>query len=109
MGNIWEEQNKFSIWLKIEILACESQNQLGIIPNKDLKEIQSKANFDINRINEIEDEVKHDVIAFLTNVAEYVGPSSRFIHLGMTSSDVLDTCLAIQMKQSGELLLKDLL
>ncbi len=108
MGNIWEEQNKFSIWLKIEILACESQNQLGIIPNKDLKEIQSKANFDINRINEIEDEVKHDVIAFLTNVAEYVGPSSRFIHLGMTSSDVLDTCLAIQMKQSGELLLKDL-
>ncbi len=108
MGNIWEEQNKFSIWLKIEILACESQNQLGIIPNEDLKEIQSKANFDINRINEIEDEVKHDVIAFLTNVAEYVGPSSRFIHLGMTSSDVLDTCLAIQMKQSGELLLKDL-
>jgi len=108
MGNIWEEQNKFSIWLKIEILACESQNQLGIIPNEDLKEIQSKANFDINRINEIEDQVKHDVIAFLTNVAEYVGPSSRFIHLGMTSSDVLDTCLAIQMKQSGELLLKDL-
>lgn len=108
MGNIWEEHNKFSIWLKIEILACESQNKLGIIPNEDLKEIQSKANFDIQRINEIEDEVKHDVIAFLTNVAEYVGPSSRFIHLGMTSSDVLDTCLAIQMKQSGELLLKDL-
>ena len=108
MGRIWEDQNKFSIWLEIEVLACEAQAQLGVVPKEAVEVIRGKASFDVTRIDEIEREVKHDVIAFLTNVGEYVGPESRFIHLGMTSSDVLDTCLAVQMKQSGELLLADL-
>ncbi len=108
MGRIWEDQNKYRIWLDIEILACEAQAELGVIPAEAVRVIRERATFDVARIEEIEGEVKHDVIAFLTNVGEYVGPEARFIHLGMTSSDVLDTCLAVQMKQSGELLLADL-
>lgn len=108
MGKIWDEENKFRIWLEIEILACEAQAELGVIPREAVKVIRERARFYIPRIEDIEREVKHDVIAFLTNVGEYVGPESRYIHLGMTSSDVLDTCLAVQMKQSGELLLEDL-
>jgi adenylosuccinate lyase len=106
MGKIWNDENKFRIWLEIEILACEAQAERGIVPKEALNVIREKGNFNVARILEIEHEVKHDVIAFLTNVGEYVGPESRFIHLGMTSSDVLDTALAVQMKQSGELLLK---
>jgi adenylosuccinate lyase len=109
MGAIWSDQNKYSIWLEIEILACEAQAQLGAVPHEAVVEIREKARFDVARILEIEETTKHDVIAFTTNVAEYVGPSSRFIHMGMTSSDVLDTCLAVQLKQAGELILKDLL
>ncbi|HTK82749.1 MAG TPA: adenylosuccinate lyase [Bacteroidota bacterium] len=108
MGAIWTEENKFRTWLEIEILACEAQAELKAIPETAALTIRQRAKFDAARIEEIEAEVKHDVIAFLTNVGEYVGPDSRFIHLGMTSSDVLDTGLAVQMKQSGELLLKDL-
>ncbi len=108
MGNIWTDENKFRTFLDIEILACEAQAELGIIPKEAVKKIKEKAKFDVQRIDEIEQTVKHDVIAFLTNVGEYVGDEARFIHVGMTSSDVLDTGLAIQMKQSGELLLKDL-
>lgn len=108
MGRIWEEENKFKIWLEIEIYACEAQAEMGIIPHDSLKVIREKASFEINRINEIEKEVKHDVIAFLTNVGEFIGEESRYIHLGMTSSDVLDTSLAVQMKQSAELLLHGL-
>lgn len=108
MGNIWTDENKFRTFLDIEILACEAQTELGIIPKEAVKKIKEKAKFDVQRIDEIEQTVKHDVIAFLTNVGEYVGDEARFIHVGMTSSDVLDTGLAIQMKQSGELLLKDL-
>jgi adenylosuccinate lyase len=108
MGRIWEEQNKFQIWQEIEILACEAQAELGVIPQSAVDVIREKATFEVSRIEEIEREVKHDVIAFLTNVAEHVGPESRFIHLGMTSSDILDTCLAVQMKQSGEILLDGL-
>ena len=108
MGKIWEEENKFRVWLEIETLACEAQAELGIIPKEAVKLIRDKGNFNIARILEIEGEVKHDVIAFLTNVGEYVGPESRFIHLGMTSSDVLDTALAVQMKQSAGLLLNAL-
>lgn len=108
MGAIWSDQNKYSIWLEIEILACEAQAQLGAIPREAVVEIREKARFDVARILEIEETTKHDVIAFTTNVAEYVGPSSRFIHMGMTSSDVLDTCLAVQLKQAGELILADL-
>lgn len=104
MGAIWSDQNKYSIWLEIEILACEAQAELGIIPHDAVIEIREKANFEVAKILEIEETVKHDVIAFLTNVAEYVGPSSRFIHLGMTSSDVLDTALAVQLKQAGEII-----
>jgi adenylosuccinate lyase len=105
---IWEEENKFRIWLEIELLACEAQAALGAIPAEAARVIREKASFDVSRIAEIEREVKHDVIAFLTSVGEFVGPESRFIHLGMTSSDVLDTALAVQMKQSAELILEDL-
>ncbi len=108
MGNIFTDNNRYSIWLDIELLACEAQAELGAIPHEAVKIIREKAKFNIDRINEIEAEVKHDVIAFLTNVGEFVGPDSRFIHLGMTSSDVVDTALSVQMKQAGELLLKDL-
>jgi len=108
MGKIWDEENKFRIWLEIEILACEAQAQLGVIPAEAVRVIREKAAFDVQRIDDIEREVKHDMIAFLTNVGEHVGPEARFIHIGMTSSDVLDTALAVQMKHSGELLLDGL-
>jgi adenylosuccinate lyase len=108
MGKIWSEENKFRLWLEIEILACEAQAQLGVAPKEAVRKIRELAKFDVHRIEEIERETKHDVIAFLTDVAKAVGPESRYIHLGMTSSDILDTALAVQMKQSGELLLQDL-
>jgi len=108
MGNIWEDEFKFSTWLKIEILACEARVKLGEISEKDFDVIKEKAKFDVKRILEIEETTKHDVIAFLTNVAEYVGSESRHIHYGMTSSDILDTTLSFQMKTAGELLLKRL-
>ena len=108
MGRIWTDKNKYQTWLDVEILACEAQAALGVIPKEAVAVIRKNAKFDVSRIEEIEARVKHDVIAFLTNVGEHVGPEARFIHLGMTSSDVLDTGLAVQMKQSGELLLKDL-
>jgi len=109
MGKIWEDEFRFSTWLKIEILACEARVELGEIPKKDVDIIKAKANFEVKRILEIEEETKHDVIAFLTNVAEYVGPESRHIHYGMTSSDILDTTLSYQMKTAGEILLNDLI
>ena len=109
ISDIWSEQNKFSIWLKIEIFATEANNKLGIVPASALRKIKSKADFDVKKINKIESVVKHDVIAFLTNVGSYIGPDSRFIHYGMTSSDVLDTALSCQMKEAGELILKQML
>ena len=108
MGKIWEDKFKFDTWLKIEILACEARAEMGEIPMKDVDVIKQKANFDVQKILEIEETTKHDVIAFLTNVAEYVGPESRHIHYGMTSSDILDTTLSYQMKSAGELLLNRL-
>ena len=105
---IWTPNNKFKIWLNIEILACEAQCELGIIPKNSLKIIKKKADFQVERIDTIEKEVKHDVIAFLTNLAENVGIDSRFIHQGMTSSDVLDTCLSVQMKQSCKIIISEL-
>lgn len=108
MGKIWQDDFKFNIWLKIEILACEARCELGEIPKEDVNEIKKKARFDSAKILEIEKTTKHDVIAFLTNVAEFVGPASRHIHYGMTSSDILDTTLSFQMKAAGELLLKRL-
>lgn len=104
IGQIWTDENKFGIWLQIEILACEALANMGKIPQEAVKDIREKANFDVKRILEIEAEVHHDVIAFLTNVGEYVGESARYIHYGMTSSDILDTTLAVQMKQAGELI-----
>ncbi|MBE0597241.1 MAG: adenylosuccinate lyase [Desulfuromonadales bacterium] len=108
MARIWEPQNRFRIWLEIETLACEAQAQLGVIPAAAVEVIREKGNFDIERIDQIEAEVKHDVIAFLTSVAEFVGPEARFIHQGMTSSDVLDTCLSVQLVQAADELLADL-
>lgn len=105
IGKIWTDENRFRLWLEIEILACEAQAKLGRIPEDAVAEIREKANFDVARILQIEAETHHDVIAFLTNVAEYVGESARYIHYGMTSSDILDTTLAVQMKQAGELIL----
>ncbi|MCK4754012.1 MAG: adenylosuccinate lyase, partial [Calditrichia bacterium] len=102
IADIWSDNNRFSIWLKIEILAVEALSDAGVVPKSSLETIKEKANFDVSRILKIEEEVKHDVIAFLTNVAEYVGEDSRYIHYGMTSSDVLDTALAVQMVQAGE-------
>jgi adenylosuccinate lyase len=108
MAQIWEPENRFRIWLEIETLACEAQAELGVIPREAVPVIREKGNFDIARIDAIEAEVKHDVIAFLTSVAEYVGPEARFIHQGMTSSDVLDTCLSVQMTQAADELLADI-
>ena len=104
ISEIWSDKNRFSIWLKIEILATEALSKAGIVPESALNTIKKKADFDVARILEIETEVKHDVIAFLTNVAEYVGDDARHIHYGMTSSDVLDTALAVQMVQAAELI-----
>lgn len=106
IAGIWTLENKFRIWLDIEIAACEANARLGLIPENDLATIREKADFNVDRILEIENQVHHDVIAFLTCVGEHVGPSSRFIHYGLTSSDIVDTALSIQMKQSGEIILK---
>ncbi|MDZ7268568.1 MAG: adenylosuccinate lyase [candidate division KSB1 bacterium] len=108
MGRIWSEDNKLAIWLQVEILACEAQAELGVVPRAALATIKAKAAYSPSRVLEIENTVKHDVIAFLTNVAENVGPEGRYLHLGMTSSDLLDTALAVQLKQAGELLLRRL-
>ena len=108
LREIWEEKNRISIWLRIEILVCEALSREGIVPEEALKEIREKAAFDIDRIREIEEETRHDVIAFLTSVAENVGEASRYIHLGLTSSDLLDTALACQMKEAGHIILQRL-
>lgn len=107
IGRIWTDEYRFSTWLKIEICACEAMHKLGMIPAADLKRIKTRAKFSTKRILEIEKKVNHDVIAFLTNVAENVGPSSRFIHHGLTSSDILDTALALQMVAAVDILIKD--
>jgi len=108
MVEIWSDISKYSIWLDIEIHALEGMEKVGIVPIGTAKTVRKKAKFDSKRIDEIETEIKHDVLAFLTNISESVGPEARFIHQGMTSSDVLDTCLNIQLKRAGELLLKDM-
>lgn len=108
MGDLWSETYKLKTWLDVEIAVCEAQAELGYIPAAAVEEIKAKANFDPKRVLEIEAEVRHDVIAFLTNVNEYVGDVGRYIHLGLTSSDVLDTALALQLVASLDLLLKSL-
>jgi adenylosuccinate lyase len=108
MAKIWETDNKFRIMLEVEILAAEIQEQIGMIPAGVAKAIRERGNFNAARIDDIEREVKHDVIAFLTNVAEYVGDEAKFMHQGMTSSDVLDTTFSVQLQQSSDILLADL-
>ena len=105
---IWEDYNKYSIWLEIELAAAEAMEKLKIIPKGVSKKIKSKAKINVKRILQIEDKVKHDVIAFLTSITERAGKEARYLHKGMTSSDVLDTCFNLQLKQSSEVLLKDL-
>lgn len=108
MGKIWEPENRFRKWLDIELLVCEALNKLGEIPNSSLKNIRKNASFDIERIDEIEREVKHDVIAFLTSVSEHVGDDARYIHMGITSSDILDTSLSLLLKEASMLIIKDI-
>ncbi len=107
MDDIWTEENKYRTWLKVELTVCEALKDIGRIPQDALSNIQKKADFSVKRIHEIEAETKHDVIAFLTNVAENVGPDSRYIHMGLTSSDVLDTSMAYLLKQAGKVILQD--
>jgi adenylosuccinate lyase len=108
MTALWEAESRFSIWLEIETHAMDAMVKLGIVPAEAAKAVREKGNFDVDRIDEIEREVKHDVIAFLTSLAEHVGPEARFVHQGMTSSDVLDTCLSVQLMRASDILLQDL-
>ncbi|MGI9554101.1 MAG: adenylosuccinate lyase [Thermodesulfobacteriota bacterium] len=108
MANLWSDEAKYQNWLKVEIAVCEAWAELGVIPKKSLNVIKKKAKFSVKRINILEKKLKHDVIAFLTSVAENVGSDSRFIHLGLTSSDVLDTSLSMQLRDAGDLIIKDL-
>lgn len=107
MGEIWTEQNKYQTWLQVEVLACEALAKFGQIPKTAANNIRKKARFSVERIVAIEAETKHDVIAFLTNVAETVGPDARYVHLGLTSSDVLDTSMAVRLQQASAIILKD--
>ncbi|MFO7785601.1 MAG: adenylosuccinate lyase [Thermodesulfobacteriota bacterium] len=107
MGRIWTDENRYAKWLEVEIRACEAMAEEGLIPFEAFRTIKEKADFSVERIQEIEEETKHDVIAFLTSVAEYVGPDSRFIHMGLTSSDVLDTSFALLLKEAMTLIIED--
>jgi adenylosuccinate lyase len=108
MGRIWEAENRFAKWLQVEIAACEAMAEESLIPLECLENIKKKANFSVERILQIEEETKHDVIAFLTNVAECVGPDSRFIHMGLTSSDILDTSFALLLREAMTMIIDDL-
>ena len=108
MREIWSDERKFEIWLEIETLACEAMAELGQIPKEDAAEIRKQARFSIKEIAEIEKRTNHDVIAFLENVAASVGPAARWIHQGFTSSDILDTTLAVQMTEAAQILAEDL-
>jgi adenylosuccinate lyase len=108
MAKIWSEQNKYQIWFEIEAYAVEAMEKLGLVPSGVAADILAKGKFDVEKILEIENVTKHDVIAFLTNLAESIGENSRFVHLGMTSSDVLDTCLSKQLAQAADILLDDI-
>ncbi len=108
MTALWEAESRFSIWLEIETHALDAMVKLGIVPEDAAKAVREKGGFDVDRIDEIEREVKHDVIAFLTSLSEHVGPEARFVHQGMTSSDVLDTCFNVQLVRASDILLKDM-
>ena len=104
MGRIWEDHNKFQRWLDVELAVIETLSEEGVIPKDAAAEIKAKAAFSVDRINEIEAEAKHDVIAFTTSVAEHVGPASRYFHFGLTSSDVLDTAMALQVAEASSII-----
>src|ERR1700726_4701519 len=108
MGKIWADQNKYQRWLDVELAVTETLAERGIVPKEDAPEIKLRAAFSVERIDEIEAEVKHDIIAFTTSVAEHVGPASRFFHFGLTSSDVLDTAMALQVADASAVILEDL-
>jgi adenylosuccinate lyase len=111
MAAIWSAETRFRIWFEIEAYAADAMAELGLIPKEAAKKVWEKgknATFDVARIDAIEREVKHDVIAFLTHLAEIVGPEARYVHLGLTSSDILDTCLAVQLSRASDILLADL-
>src|SRR5512136_1654636 len=108
MKKIWSPENRFAKWLEIELAACEALCQLGLIPEAALNNIREKAAFNVKRIDEIEQVTKHDVIAFTTSVGEYVGEDARYIHWGLTSSDVLDTSLSLLLKEAAEIIVQDI-
>ena len=108
MGQIWTEENKYQAWLEVEILSCEAWAKFGVIPEEDVKQIRKNAEIHVNRIYEIEQETRHDVVAFTRAVAETLGPESKWVHYGLTSTDVVDTALSYLLKQANEILLKDL-
>lgn len=108
MGKVWQDENIFRHWLKVEILACESLAKLGEIPSEALREIKKRAHFDLHRIKEIEGSVRHDLIAFLTNLSENIGASSRYLHLGLTSYDIEDTARAVMMREAADIIIDDL-
>src|SRR6266542_366766 len=106
MGSLWSEQNKFQKWLEVELAVCEVHAEMGTIPRDALLEIKARANFSVERINEIEKTTNHDVIAFTSNLAESIGAASRFVHYGLTSSDVVDTANALLLRDACDLLLQ---
>src|SRR6201993_247332 len=108
MSAIWAPENRFRIWFEIEAHALDALARLGVVPASAARAVWERGRFEVERIDEIERETRHDVIAFLTNLAEHVGPEARFVHQGMTSSDVLDTCFAVQLTQVADILLADL-
>src|SRR5690625_435181 len=108
MGAIWTEKNKYNAWLEVEILACEAWAELGVIPKEDVQAIREKASFEVERIYEIEQETRHDVVAFTRAVSESLGPEKKWVHYGLTSTDVVDTALSYLIKQANDILLKDI-
>jgi len=108
MGKIWSEEHKFDIMLKIEILACEAMTKLGMIPKKSLEKIKKSAKFDIEEVRKLEEKTKHDIVAFINNVGQYIGAEFRYFHMGLTSSDLLDTTLSVQCVEASEILIADL-
>jgi adenylosuccinate lyase len=108
MADIWSPETKFQIWFEIEAHAMDAQAELGVVPREAAEAVWARGKFEVYRIDAIEAETRHDVIAFLTNLAEHVGPEARFVHQGMTSSDVLDTCLSVQLARASDLLLADI-
>ena len=108
MARIWQDQNRYQKWLDIELAICEAYNQLGVIPADDLNIIKQKASFDVRRVLEIEEQTKHDVVAFIQAVSESIGSASKWIHMGVTSSDILDTAFSCQLAEAAHILLEDL-